>query len=123
MRQEQRQKRALQALVSSNTMTEAAELAGVSRRTLYSYLKDPWFRSELQKAYSAAVFQQVSDIQETKRRAEETLAELLNDPSPEVRLRAAKVILDHAGRREAVMLEQIEKIQDEDHLGIFSKFL
>ena len=41
------QRRALEALLSTNTITEAAELCGLTTKTLSRYLQDPAFAAEL----------------------------------------------------------------------------
>lgn len=45
-----KQDAAIRALLISETMTEAADRAGISRRTLFSYRHDESFLKELEKA-------------------------------------------------------------------------
>ena len=51
MTNEQRKTRALNALLDSNTLTEAAEKAEISRRTLYNYIR---YDGDFGAAYRAA---------------------------------------------------------------------
>jgi len=48
-------KRAIRALLEQKTVTAAAKVVGVSRKTIYEYLQDPIFRAELQNAETALI--------------------------------------------------------------------
>ena len=50
-----RQKRAIEALLTTPNLTEAASVAGVSRKTLYKWLKQPAFQQALQQAEQEAL--------------------------------------------------------------------
>ena len=41
------QRKAIKALLNTNTRAEAAEMAGCSERSIYKWLRDPIFRAEL----------------------------------------------------------------------------
>ena len=49
------QARALAALLEHRTVSKAAEIAGLSRKTIYKYLENENFRSELTKAESGLI--------------------------------------------------------------------
>jgi phage terminase small subunit len=50
-----RQAKAITALMSTPTIEKAAEIAGVTPRTLHRWLKLPHFKAELQQAEGAAI--------------------------------------------------------------------
>lgn len=50
-----KQDAAIRALLISGTMTEAADRAGISRRTLFSYRHDESFLKELEKARTSMI--------------------------------------------------------------------
>lgn len=122
MRREQRQVRALKALSVTGSKTEAAQMAGISRRTLYNYLHDPWFIHELEKLIDSGNIETYCVMEDMRTQAEDTLMELLGDPSPAIRIKAAKAIIDMANRRE----KSVEKIferqtrkEEKDPLGVY----
>jgi hypothetical protein len=49
------QRKAIAALLTARDISSAADLAGVGRRTLYRWLKQPAFRRELHEAEQAAI--------------------------------------------------------------------
>jgi len=51
----QKQLTGIIALLANNTVTEAARLAGVSRTTVYTWLKDPEFSAELRRSQGVAI--------------------------------------------------------------------
>jgi len=93
------QQRALEALLASNTVGEAAEKAELSPRTLWRYLADPEFQ-EVYREQRAMLLQQT--ITALQRVGAEAVAVLQDSISPEeeanLRLRAARSALDHMFR-------------------------
>lgn len=94
------QRRALQSLLVSRTLEEAAKRSKLSSRTLRTYLKDAEFRGE----YDAIMAQIVSDAAAQARRgmgeAISLLREMLGDAdvSPNVRVAAARTLLESGGK-------------------------
>ena len=89
-----RQYRAIECLVMSKTIADAARKAGVGRATLYRWLKDPAFRA----AYERRLAETLSYFKEQTR---EFLIESLDDleaqlrsPDPQLRMQADKTIMD-----------------------------
>ena len=86
-----KQQAAIAALLSSPSITEAAEASGAGRRTLHRWLEDPGFRQALAaaeaEAISSAVRRMVGDMSENLA----TMREIRDDPdtSPALSLRAA----------------------------------
>lgn len=95
--------RALDALLDSRTFTEAAEKAGITRKTLYSYLRDD---VEFARAYKAAqerlTLEHMEAIEADRQRAKAAIFAIMDDTKQPgaVRLKAAQSIL------EAVTAEQ-----------------
>lgn len=92
--------RALEALLDSKTLTEAAEKAGISRKTLYGYMRDD---EDFAMAYKAKqerqTLERLEEFEGQRRRALETISAIMDDTEQPgaVRLKAAAAILE-AGR-------------------------
>lgn len=86
-----RQTRAIEALVAGKSITEAAEYAGVSRRTVHRWQQDPTFQRSLRAAQDAALSALVRQMTDLSESARETLEAVMADPDapPSVRVRAA----------------------------------
>lgn len=72
-------------------------------------MHEPRFIRELEKMHNSLVIEQVCDMDDIRVQAEDVLTELLSDPSPAIRINAAKVILDNANKREAAMEKIFER--------------
>ncbi|HEV2125560.1 MAG TPA: hypothetical protein VGW38_22640 [Chloroflexota bacterium] len=105
----QNQARAITALLSSPTIREAAEAAGVTERTIHRYMQEPAFQAALREAEGRAIDDAVRQLVGLASDAIETLRMILANPkvSPSVRLRAAAGVLDFMMRmREVRNVEQ-----------------
>lgn len=109
-----RQKRAVEALLTTPSLTEAASVAGVSRKTLYKWLRQPAFQQTLQQAEADAL----AALQRRLVRLGATAGDVLEaamGPEEEMRhrLRAAGLVLDNLLRlRELVELaERVEALE------------
>ena len=93
-----RQVRALPILAAAPNIRQAASDAGISERTLYRWLQNEYFRTELKRltAEDAEIIRR--EIQGLTLRSLRTLTELMEDPDPIVRLRAARAIAFTAPR-------------------------
>lgn len=99
MSKAQNQSRALAALLESNTLTEAAEKAGISRKTLYGYIReDPEFGKAYQAARDQIALEQLDTLNEAKGRATTLLVAFMDDEEQpaSIRLKAAQTILSAA---------------------------
>ena len=89
--------KALAALLDSNTITEAAEKAGITRQTLYGYMRDD---ADFSRAYKIAqeriALEQAETIAEERRRAKDTIFSIMEDTAQPaaVRLKAAESVLE-----------------------------
>ena len=112
--------RILSALLVTKTDREAAEIAGVTERTVYSYKQDPDFLKDLRAYGSAGLDYAVSLSARNMEEAISTLRNIMLNESitPQNRIGAAKVLLDFGLRsHEAVeiltRLEALEKSAEE----------
>ncbi len=103
-----KQAKAVEALVSCDTVEGACKAAGVSKTTMYRYLRDPIFDQELKNAKRQLVNRAILRLQQTTGDAARALAEICRDKEApaSARVTAAKAILD--GALKAVELEDIE---------------
>ena len=97
MAKDQMKARALAALLDSNTLTEAADKAEISRKTLYNYMRDD---SDFANAYQAAqeqlAIEQMDALASDRERAKTTILNLMEDKeqSAAIRLKAAQSVFD-----------------------------
>lgn len=91
--------KALAALLDSNTLEEAAQKAGINRKTLYSYMHDDADFAECYKAAQERLtLERVDSIEADRKRATAAILALMDDPKQPgaVRLKAAQTILESA---------------------------
>ena len=89
---EQMKAKARAALLECNTLTEAADKAGISRKTLYNYMKmDPTFAAEYQEAQERLALEEMGTVAKDRAEARAVIVEIMNNSelSPVVRLKAA----------------------------------
>ena len=103
------QLKAIKALVSHNSVTEAAEACKLGRQTLYRFMRDPLFDSELRKAKRILVNRAILSLQQSCRYAATALAQICRDAEapPSARVAAAREILSQTMR--AIEVESIEE--------------
>lgn len=100
---DQKRQAALAALMDSSTLTEAAEKAGIDRRTLYNYLHHD---IEFARAYDEIRNRQavafMDDLNERRQRAHAVIMDLLEDTEQPaaIRLKAAQTILTAAAEQD-----------------------
>jgi len=102
------QRKALTALLTSWDTTKAAAVAGVSRDTVYRWMRLPAFREELQTATRASLENLSRGLVTLGSRALEVLEAALDDPKAKhaEKVRAADIILSKIlALRELVDLE------------------
>ena len=116
--EEIRKAAALQALISSASITEAATKAKISRKTIYGYMhNDPTFLLEYRNA-KRLQFREISDrLGDTATMATDTILSIMNDSETPaaVKLQSAKLLLDYFVRYRDVegllnqnLLEELE---------------
>jgi DNA-binding transcriptional MerR regulator len=93
-----RQEQAVAALLTHRTIGSAAEAAGISERTLRSWLREPPFRDAYRQARRQLLDGAVLLLQRASKEAVEALIQQLRASKPGDVIRAATAILDHAYR-------------------------
>ena len=97
----------LAALASGRPIEQAAQAAGVSKRTAYRRLADPRFAARLAQARDELISSALGELVEGASKAVKTLTELLDADDERVRLAAAKSHLEQLLRlRETLTLSQ-----------------
>ena len=90
-----KQLQAIPLLISSKSVSEAAELAGVHRTTINRWLRDQKFRAEYEEQRDATAFYARSGMRALMLKAVAIQAERLDSDDPRERARAAKEIIDY----------------------------
>ena len=90
------QHKALQALLTCGTKAEAAKTAGISTRTLQTYLATPEFQKEYKKAFGQLVQDATRQAQHALSPAIKTLRAIVEDEaeSSTARIAAARSLLE-----------------------------
>ena len=90
-----KKEKAIAALLTTDTVEQAANVAGIAESTLYRWLKDPTFLEQYRKARKAAVDQAISTLQERANKAAKALIDIAEDQEmpPSTRVAAAREIL------------------------------
>ena len=106
--------KALVALVESGSVAEAAEKSGLSKETLFRYLKDKEFLKEYREARRSIVETAVSEIQQASSEAVATLRKNLHCGNPAAENQAARLILDNSLRGIELIdvVERLEVLED-----------
>ena len=112
------QRRAIEALMLTNTMTEAAKRAKVTERSIYNWMKQDRFQTVLRQARRDALAQTTTHLQQMTARAVRTLGDVLEDEnaSSASRVSAARLTLDmmyHGAALDDIVerLKTVEKTQ------------
>lgn len=111
--------KALAALLDNNTMTDAANAAGISRKTLYNYLNND---EEFKKRYNEGVTHLVSDATLMLKKSFTPCIERLqrivrsDHVQPAVQVQACRAVLDYG-------LKMIEIHDIEKRLNEFEKMM
>ena len=103
------QLKAIKALISHNTVGEAAEACKLGRQTLYRFMRDPVFDGELKKAKRVLVNRAILSLQQSCSHAATALAAICRDEEapPSARVAAAREILNQTMK--AIEIEGIEE--------------
>ena len=87
-----RQMLALPILAAAPSMTQAAREAGISESTLYRWRQNEHFRKELQRLTAETADLTRQEMESLTRQSSQVLSDLMQDPDPMVRLRAARAV-------------------------------
>ena len=92
--------KALSALLTSDTKAEAAEKAGISDRTLRTYLADPVYKAEYQRRKRKLLTHATQQMQKSMKIAVSTLRDIIENKESKDsdRITAARLILEYSLR-------------------------
>ena len=109
-----RQTAALPYLVSSSTLKEGAELAGISRMTFYRWMEDDHFRTRFERLREEALSLAHAELKGLTLKGAIALAAMLEDPSPDIRLRAAKAAIAAGAKvyEQTNLQDRLERLSD-----------
>ena len=109
-----RQTAALPYVASEPNLSEGARAAQIGRRTLSRWMRESAFRAELQRVRRNISDLAFSELEGFTLKGVIRLVQLLDDPDPTVRHRAAKAILSIsiAARQERELRRQLETIDN-----------
>lgn len=112
--------RALQSLLTQPTKAAAAEAAGISPRTLRSYLQDAEFQKAYKAAFSGLVTEATKAAQRSLSPAISTLREIVEDMEQPAtaRISAARSLLEYGLKLTEVddILSRLERLERSDQL-------
>ena len=95
-----RQILALPILAAAPNTTEAARESGISESTLRRWRRNEHFRSELERLTSETADLTRQLLESLTRQSGQVLSDLMQDPDPMVRLRAARAVAVHGNPRD-----------------------
>lgn len=106
------QQMVLPFLLSSRTIEAAAKSAGVSAKQVFSWLKQPRFKAELDNLREAVVIDAIGQLKANTTKAALTLCNLMDrDDCPSVQRAAANDVLNHVVKFKEI--QELEKRLDE----------
>ena len=112
------QRRAIETLMLTNTMAEAAKMAKVTQRSIYNWMKQDRFQTVLRQARRDALAQTTTRLQQMTAQAVHTLGDVMEDEnaSHAGRVSAARLTLDmmyHGAALDDIVerLKTVEKTQ------------
>jgi hypothetical protein len=104
------QENALNALLASASITDAAQNCGLSEKTLRRYLADADFQKEFRAARRVVFEQNIVRLQSLHAGAVATLERNLNCENPSVEVRAAQIIIE-GNRKDFETLDILERLE------------
>jgi DNA-binding transcriptional MerR regulator len=109
------QENALNALLASVSITDAAQKCGLSEKTLRRYLGDASFQKEFRAARRVVFEQNIVRLQSLHAGAVDTLERNLNCENPSVEVRAAQIIIEGSRKDFETLdiLSRLETLEDE----------
>jgi hypothetical protein len=104
------QEKALNALLESASVSEAAIKCGLNAKTLRRYLDDPEFQKEFRAARRVVFEQNIFKLQSLHNQAVDTLERNLNCEIPSTEVRSAQIIVE-ATRRDFETLDVLHRLE------------
>lgn len=91
-----KQRKALPILASASNYDEACQIADICRETYYRWLKQPLFKSELERLRNEIVGNAMNSLKSNAHKAVDTLVSLMDKKShPGIQRAAANDVLNH----------------------------
>jgi hypothetical protein len=107
-----KQQRALAALLANPEPSKAARASKIARRTLYTWMRDPAFKAELDRMREEALTAALDKLKAACGGAADELAKLCKDPDHAIRRQACNDVLRSAFRqRELDVQARLEAIE------------
>ncbi len=104
------QEKALNALLVSASIPDAAKNCGLSEKTLRRYLEDAEFQKEFRTARRNVFEQNIVRLQSLHAGAVDTLERNLTCENPSVEVRAAQIIIE-GNRKDFETLDVLERLE------------
>lgn len=116
-----RQLKAIPHIVSSPTYEEGCKKARINRTTLYKWLKEPEFKTELEKQRDEVAAEAFGVLSQSLTKAVETLVDLLDNKDDRLKRLTAKDVIDFIIRHKEnedldKRLAEVEKLLVEKNL-------
>ncbi len=94
---EEKQQQLILALITEPTQEKACEVVGISRRTLYNYMRDEDFMMDYKKATNNVIDDTIIELRSAMRNGASELNRIINsDTEPtEVKLKAIRIAVDY----------------------------
>jgi hypothetical protein len=103
----ERQRRMIPFLLTSPSTEEACRRARINKSTVYEWLKDKGFRTELKTQRDAMIERGLDSLKASIVKASETLVQRLDSQNENISIRAAERIIDFV--QKALEHEELEK--------------
>ncbi len=104
------QENALNALLASASITDAAQKCGLSEKTLRRYLADADFQKEFRASRRVVFEQNIVRLQSLHTGAVDALERNLNCENPSVEVRSAQIIIE-GNRKDFETLDILERLE------------
>ena len=105
-----RQLLAITQIIASSTLEEARKKARISKGTLYAWLKDETFKTELKQQRDKVVKEALGRLKYAMTKAVNNLIKLIDSPRPSLRRWVCKDIIEY--NQKTIELEDIEERLD-----------
>lgn len=117
-----KQQAAIEALLEGNTITGAAQAAGIGRRTLQRYFSEPDFKAALRAGSDAAIMAAAARLSKLSDDAIQAMQAVMaepTEPGASIKLRAADTILGHIVkiREQSDILERLAALEAQQEGG------
>lgn len=107
--------RIISALLTTNSVKEAAQSARCSQTAIFDRLKDDQFQKEMHAAQADLMHESLGMLSQLSTQAVQTLADIMNDPdaTDTSKISTAKIILDKSivGYEDTQIVDQIRELK------------